>query len=124
LRADWRENPCTTRILVEVHHENETQEFSGKPPDRWHVCESAGNLLLQSCAFALELLDGAAGVCHNLSQLSFGGFDLAVEVSERSVALVKETAGISERGGGGWLAWKGIEGHGGKMRDGQKEGTE
>jgi len=36
--------------------------------------------------------------------LSFGGFDLTVEVGEGSVALVKETAGIGERGGGGWLA--------------------
>jgi hypothetical protein len=56
--------------------------------------------------------------------LSFGGFDLAVEVGERRVALVKETAGIGERGCGGWFGWKGIEGHGGKMRDGQGEKTE
>jgi hypothetical protein len=59
-----------------------------------------------------------------MSQVSFGGFDLAVEVSERSVALFKEAAGICERGGGGWLARKGIEGHGGKTRDGQGEKTE
>jgi hypothetical protein len=70
------------------------------------------------------LFDGTAGVCHYLSELSFGGFDFAVEVCERSVALVKETAGIGERGGGGWLARKGIERHGGKMRDGQGEKTE
>jgi hypothetical protein len=56
--------------------------------------------------------------------LSFGGFDLAVEVGERSVALVKESAGIGERGSRGWVAWKRIEGHGGKMRDGQGEKTE
>jgi len=69
------------------------------------------------------MFDGAAGVCHDLTQLSFGGFDLVVEVGERRVALVKETAGIGERGGRGWPAWKGIEGHGGKMRDGHGEET-
>jgi len=56
--------------------------------------------------------------------LSFGGFYLAVEVCERSVVLVKETASICERGSRGWLARKRIEGHGGKMRDGQGEKTE
>ena len=47
-----------------------------------------------------------------------------VEAGERRVALVKETACIGERGRGGRFAWKGIEGHGGKMRDGQGEKTE
>jgi hypothetical protein len=50
------------------------------------------------------LFDGAAGVCHDLSELSFGSFDLLVEVGERRVALVKETAGIGKRCCGGWFA--------------------
>jgi hypothetical protein len=54
--------------------------------------------------------------------LSFGGFDLVVDVGESGVALVKETAGIGERGGCGWLTRKWLKGHGGKMRDGQGEG--
>jgi hypothetical protein len=53
--------------------------------------------------------------------LTFGSLDLAVEVGERRVALVKETAGIGERGSGGWVIRKGMKGHGGKMRDGQGE---
>jgi len=70
------------------------------------------------------LFDGAARVCDYLRQLSFGGFDLAVEVGERRVALIEETAGIGKRGGGGWVTWKRMKGHGGKMRDGQGEKTE
>jgi hypothetical protein len=53
--------------------------------------------------------------------LSFGGLDLAVDVGERSITLVKETAGIGERGCRGWVAWKWLKGHDGKMKDGQRE---
>jgi hypothetical protein len=60
-------------------------------------------LLIQSFAFPLKLLNGGAGICDDLSQLSLGSFDLAVEVGSRGGCLVQETAGMGERGGRRWL---------------------
>ena len=98
-----------------------TKKFNREPSDGRHVREGMGNLLFQSYAFTLELIDSAARFCHDLSQLSFGGFDLAVEEVKVSVVLVKETAGVSKGGRGGWIACKGMEGHDGRTRDRQGE---
>jgi len=67
------------------------------------------------------LFDGAAGVGHDLSQLSFGGFDLAVDIGKGGVTLVQEMAGVRERGGCGRFTCEELKGHGGKLRDGQGE---
>jgi hypothetical protein len=104
-----------------MHHEDVTKKFNGESSDGWHVREGMGNLLFQNCAFTLELTDSAARLCHDLGKLRFGGFDFAVEVVERSVVLIKETAGVSKGGGRGRIAWKGMEGHDGRMRDRQGE---
>jgi len=76
-----------------------TQQFRGEPPDGCHVSEGAGNLFFQSCAFALELFDSGLVVGNNLVQLSLCSLDLAGDVGERGVVVIKEAAGVSERGG-------------------------
>jgi len=65
-----------------------TEQLGGEPPDGRHVGAGARYLLIQSFAFTLELFDGAAGVCDDLSQLRFGSFDLAVEVGSKRGSLV------------------------------------
>jgi hypothetical protein len=108
-------------MLVKVHHEDVAEQLRREPPDGRHVGEGAGYLLVQSFAFALELFDGAAGVGDDLSQLSLGSFDLAVEVGARRGCLVEETAGIGERGGCRRLTCEWLKGHGGKMKGGEGE---
>ena len=80
-----------------------TQQFGREPPDGCHVGEGAGNLFFQSCAFALELFDGALVFRDHLVQFGLLRFDLSVDVGERGVGVIKEKAGVSERGGRRWL---------------------